>query len=48
MTRTGSVPRLMQHIAEPVVEVAPAGPTPAAARRELARICSRMGDGGQK
>ena len=23
MTRTGAVPRLMQHIAEPVVEVAP-------------------------
>ncbi len=25
MTRTGAVPRLMQHIAEPMVEVAPAG-----------------------
>ncbi|MND11516.1 Nitrate reductase [compost metagenome] len=44
MTRTGTVPRLMQHIAEPVVEVAPAD-----ARRwqlregELARIWSRNG-----
>jgi assimilatory nitrate reductase catalytic subunit len=44
MTRTGAVPRLMQHIAEPVVEVAPQD----AVRYQLvadglARIWSRHG-----
>ncbi|MCR6744734.1 hypothetical protein NVV48_16735 [Klebsiella pneumoniae] len=44
MTRTGAVPRLMQHIAEPMVEVAPQD----AVRYQLpadglARIWSRHG-----
>ncbi|QDI08206.1 Nitrate reductase [Klebsiella electrica] len=44
MTRTGSVPRLMQHIAEPVVEVAPADARRLQLREgELARIWSRNG-----
>jgi assimilatory nitrate reductase catalytic subunit len=44
MTRTGAVPRLMQHIAEPVVEVAPADAVRYQLRGgELARIWSRMG-----
>lgn len=44
MTRTGSVPRLMQHIAEPIVEIAPADARRLQLREgELARIWSRNG-----
>jgi assimilatory nitrate reductase catalytic subunit len=48
MTRTGAVPRLMQHIAEPVVEVAPAD----AVRYQLPRragadLVAAWGDGGE-
>jgi assimilatory nitrate reductase catalytic subunit len=44
MTRTGAVPRLMQHIAEPVVEVAPADATRYhLLEGELARVCSPNG-----
>lgn len=44
MTRTGAVPRLMQHISEPVVEVAPADATRyQLLEGELARVAHRMG-----
>ncbi|HBX2117972.1 nitrate reductase [Klebsiella aerogenes] len=44
MTRTGDIPRLMQHIAEPVVEVAPADARRFQLREgELARVWSRHG-----
>ena len=44
MTRTGTVPRLMQHISEPVVEVAPADATRyQLLEGELARVRSPNG-----
>lgn len=44
MTRTGAVPRLMQHISEPVVEVAPADASRyQLVEGELARVRSPNG-----